>query len=150
MGSGGRTIVARPGAQPLNHPGKGSIMNGNVIACILASALALTAAIPAAAQDKAKGQAAPKQELKVVLENDNVRVTETRWVTGATSDSAKRAMRVVRALKGGTLERTYPDGKKELSTYKTGEVKFFEADGPYALKNVGKTEIVLYSVALKK
>jgi hypothetical protein len=100
------------------------------------------------AQEKAKA-AAPKQEQKVLLENDKVRVTETRWVAGAVSDSAKRPARVVRALKGGTLQRTYPDGKTELSTYKTGEVRFFEADGPYALKNIGKSEMVLYSVGLK-
>ncbi len=124
-------------------------MNGTLSACLLASALVVTAAIPAAAQDKAKAAAAPKQELKVLLENAKVRVTESHWVPGATSESVKRAARVVRALKGGTLERTYPDGKKELSTYKTGEVKFFEADGPYGLKNTGKSEIVLYSVALK-
>ena len=100
------------------------------------------------AQEKAKA-AAPKQELKVLLENDKVRVTESRWVPGATSDSVKRLTRVTRALKGGTLQRTYPDGKTELSTYKTGEVKFFEADGPYGLKNIGKSEIVLYSVSVK-
>ena len=126
-----------------------STMNGKLTACLLASALVAAAALPAAAQDKAKAPAAPKQDQKVILENEKVRVTETRWVPGATSDSAKRATRVVRALKGGTLERTYPDGKKELSTYKTGEVKFFEADGPYALKNTGRSEIVLYSVAVK-
>jgi hypothetical protein len=28
-------------------------------------------------------------------------------------------------------------------------VRFFEADGPYALKNIGKSEMVLYSVGLK-
>ena len=122
--------------------------SGNLRACLFVSAAMLTAPILAMAQDKAK-PATPKQELKVLLENDKVRVTESRWVPGATSDSAKRGARVVRALKGGTLQRIYPDGKTELSTYKTDEVKFFEADGPYGLKNTGKSEIVLYSVTLK-
>ena len=133
------------------HTRKGErIMNGSGGLCarILVSAVMLTTPILATAQDKAKA-AAPKSELKVVLENDKVRVTESRWIPGAAADSAKRGTRVVRALKGGTLQRTYPDGKTELSTYKNGEVKFFEADGPYALKNTGKTELVLYTVYLK-
>ena len=35
----------------------------------------------------------------------------------------------VRALAGGTLQRTYADGKKEKVVYKTGEVKINTATG---------------------
>src|ERR1700682_966673 len=76
----------------------------------------------AIAQEKAKA-ALPKQETKVLVENDKVRVVENRWVPGAESDNVARANRVVRALKGGTLQRIYPDGKKVPVTWKTGEVQ---------------------------
>jgi hypothetical protein len=122
--------------------------SGSLFASLLVSAVMLTTPTAAMAQEKAKA-AAPKPDLKVLLENDKVRVTESRWMPGATGESVKRLTRVTRALKGGTLQRTYPDGKTELSVYKTGQVKFFEADGPYLLKNTGKSEIVLYTVSLK-
>lgn len=58
--------------------------------------------------------------------------------------------RVVRALKGGAMERAWADGKKEKVEWKTRQVR---AQGPdtqaFQNKNVGKTEIVLYVVNLK-
>ena len=100
------------------------------------------------AQEKAKA-AAPKQEVKVLVENDKVRVTENRWVRGAESESVARPNRVVRALKGGTLQRIYPDGKKVTVEWKTGEVKFMEKADPYIVKNIGKSDVVLYVIGLK-
>ena len=102
----------------------------------------------AMAQEKAKA-AAPKQEVKVLVENDKVRVSENRWVRGAESESVARPNRVVRALKGGTLQRIYPDGKKVTVEWKAGEVKFMEKADPYIVKNIGKSEVVLYVVGLK-
>lgn len=54
--------------------------------------------------------------------------------------------RVVRALKGGTVLRTYADGKTEKSEWKTGEVQIQEPGPQYTARNVGKTEVVLYVV----
>ena len=100
------------------------------------------------AAEKAKA-APPKQEVKVLVENDKVRVSENRWVPGAESESVARANRVVRALKGGTLQRIYPDGKKEIVNWKTGEVQYMAKTEPYIVKNIGKSEVVLYVVGLK-
>lgn len=112
--------------------------------------LAGVSANQALAQEKAKS-APPKFERKVLLENDKVLVLEARWKPGAESMSGTLPVRVIRALKAGTLQRNYPDGKKGLITqFKTGEVKFFEAEKePFALKNIGKSELVLYVVYLK-
>jgi len=99
------------------------------------------------AQDKATA-APPKDELTVVVDNDRVRVTEIRYKPGAESDSRARAYRVVRALKGGTVQHIYPDGKKEIVQYKTGEVKIEPAE-TFITKNIGKTEVLFYSVNLK-
>lgn len=102
----------------------------------------------AVAQEKAK-MPVPKAEIKVLLDNEKVRVTENRWVPGAETESIARSNRVVRALKGGTVQRIHPDGKKETVAWKTGEVRFNEKADPYIVKNIGKTEVVLYIVNLK-
>ncbi len=89
-----------------------------------------------------------ERERKVFVENDKVLVSEVRYKPGASSGMVARAARVVRALTDGTLEKTFPDGKKETIKWKAGEVKFLPKE-TYSQKNVGKTELVLYVVTLK-
>jgi quercetin dioxygenase-like cupin family protein len=101
-------------------------------------------AAPAAKAEK--GKAVQKQ----LLENDKVRVFEVTFKPGDESASVARPNRVIRALKGGTLQVTSADGSKDVRQYKTGEVKYFEAEKqPSVLKNTGKSELVLYAVFLK-
>ena len=86
-----------------------------------------------------------------IYEDDKVRVTETTFKPGDTGPNVVRGFRVTRAIKGGTTERTWADGKKEKVEWKTGEVR---AQGPdkqaFMNKNVGKSEIVFYTVNLKQ
>src|SRR3954469_22887582 len=105
------------------------------IALAASCAVVAVAATPAFAQDKSKGAAAekPKAEakkgdkaassdqrgVKVLFENDRVRVTETSYKPGAESGMVERSDRVVRALTDGTLEKTTQDGKKEIIQWKT-------------------------------
>ena len=121
--------------------------------------LAGVAANPAMAQDKAKAaKAAPaakaekgKPTYKELVDNDKVRVFEVTFRPGDMGPSNTRPARVIRALKGGTFTLIHPDGKTEKRTYKTGEVKAFDADkSPYALKNEGKSDMVIYAVFLKE
>jgi hypothetical protein len=117
------------------------------VAAFVLSGLALNAAI---AQDKKADKGAPKATIKVIAENDKVRVLDTIYAPGAENTAVPRSsVRVVRALKGGTLERIYADGKKEKIVYKTGEVRINEPGPAYTTKNIGKTEIRLYVVQLK-
>src|SRR5262245_4447712 len=112
---------------------------------LLASAVcvSLLVAGPAVAQDK-KGKI-PERTQKVLIDNATFRVTETVYPAGGRTNSPTQpGHRVTRALKGGTLERTYADGKKEAATWKDGEVKEQPAaKAPYTLKNTGKSEMVL-------
>jgi quercetin dioxygenase-like cupin family protein len=125
--------------------------------------LAGVVASPALAQDKAKDtkaapaakKAEPKAEkgkntIKVLLENDRVRVQEVTFKPGDVGPNVERPYRVIRALKGGTLERAWADGKKDKIEWKTGEVKAVEASKAYAPKNIGKSDVVLYVVLLKE
>jgi len=101
------------------------------------------------AQDK-KGKI-PERTQKVLVDSLTFRVTETTYPRGSGTASTQPGQRVTRAIKGGTLERTYTDGKKEVITWKDGQVREQPAaKGPYALRNIGKTEMILYTVAIKK
>ena len=113
--------------------------------CMLAALL--LAASPALAQDKGK---APQRTQKVFIDNDKVRVTETTFKPGEVSPSIERPYRITRVIKGGKTVRTYADGKTVEREFKTGEVFAAGPDKPYSAKNIGKTDIVLYSVNLKK
>src|SRR6267142_162146 len=75
---------------------------------------------------------------------------EVTYAPGAENKGiASTTMRIVRGLKGGTLERTYADGKKELVRWKAGEVKQVNPGPAYTTKNIGKGELQLYVVQLK-
>ena len=105
-------------------------------------------ATPAMAQEKAK--AAPlKQELKVLLENDKVRVYEARSKPGAESEMRERPYRIIRFLTNAQIQRSYADGKTETVERKAGEVRAAGPDQPYKTKNVGKSTYVVYVVQPK-
>ena len=121
--------------------------------------LAFATATPAMkhemAQDKMKDAKAVKAEkgkaaVKVLFENDKVRVFEATLKPGDEAANVARPFRILRALKGGTIQRTWADGKVDKVVYKTGEVKALEADKPFTPKNIGKSDIVFYIVQLKE
>ena len=105
-----------------------------------------TVAVPAMAQEKKAAQ----RTQKVFIDNDKVRVTETTFKPGEVSPSIERPYRITRVIKGGKTVRTYADGKTVEREFKTGEVFAAGPDKPYSAKSISKTDIVLYSVNLKK
>jgi hypothetical protein len=117
-------------------------------AAAIGSAIFVLAAIgtPALAQDTAKPKAAHAYTSKVVFENDKVRALESTWKPGEEAPSVARGARLVRTIKGGTLTRIYPDGKIEKIVSKDGQVRWFDATPPYAIKNETKSPVTLYSV----
>ena len=72
---------------------------------------------------------------------------------GATLPSVARPVaRAVYFIKGGKLERIYPDGRIAKKTYKTGETAYLdqpEDQEPYAIKNAGKSVFKAYIVNIK-
>jgi hypothetical protein len=126
---------------------------------IPAIALAATIAIPAAAQDKSKAPAAKaekgKATIKVLLENDKVRVYETTYRPGDVNTEVPTAYyRINRTMRDATIERTYADGRKEKLELKAGTVRMLEPAKPgaptYTVQNIGKGDHVSYIVLLKK
>ena len=121
---------------------------------------ALVLAAPAMAQDKGKDAKAAKAEkaekagtakLTTVLENDKVKVFEVYYKPGDENKAVpSSAYRVARAIKGGTLTRTYADGKIEKTEWKADQVRFNEpTKAAYTAKNTGNTDVHLYIVQLK-
>lgn len=107
-------------------------------------------AVPGYAQEKKMEMSAVKQgTLKEIGQNEKVRVAEVVYEPGEGSPISKRPMRVVHCIKGGTLERTYEDGSKEIAEWKPGETKILTEQRPYSIKNVGKTQIRLLVVFVK-
>jgi hypothetical protein len=99
------------------------------------------------AQDKGKGaKAAPTP--KVILENDKVRIQETRYKPGVGGPMSERPGRATYTVKGGTFVRTYADGKKVTVNTKTGEWRWLEKE-TYSFVNSGKSEIILNTVYTK-
>lgn len=126
------------------------------LALLLLPAITVAGAVarPALGQETKTQASAPKASagevtLKEIEQNDKVRVYEATFKPGDSSLSAKRPMRVIHALAGGTLERTYADGTKETVHWKTGETRILSEERPYAVKNVGKSVVRLFVVALK-
>lgn len=114
----------------------------------VAFAVMMSLGNPAMSQEKA-AMTSSSDQIKVMAENEKVVASEERIKPGAETDSRARPYRAVRAMKGGSIQRIYPDGRKEMAMWKTGEVRVFEASGPYKLKNVGKEDVVFYIVGLK-
>lgn len=84
-----------------------------------------------------------------IQQNDKLRVYEALYRPGDMSEVARRTMRVVHAIRGGTLERIYEDGKAERDVWKTGETRIISDERAFAVKNVGKSDVRLLIVALK-
>ncbi|HYS56984.1 MAG TPA: hypothetical protein VEM34_02465 [Burkholderiales bacterium] len=121
-----------------------AVLAGLLVPAFLIAGAAVNSAM---AQQKAAKATATQ---KVLLENDRVKVYEVTYKRGAENTSVpSSSTRVVRALKGGTIQRVYSDGKKENVTYKAGQVRLNEPGPGYTTKNIGKTEIVFYVVQVK-
>jgi hypothetical protein len=103
----------------------------------------------AVAQDKAAKGAATDVSDKVLLDNAKVLVRLRTFKPGVEAKNPNTSTRIIRVLKGGTLERTYADGKKEAKTRKAGEVYMNEPGQAFTNKNIGKTDVQLYIVQLK-
>jgi hypothetical protein len=116
---------------------------------VLAMVLALAGA-PALAQDKKAEKKGPIRAQKILLDNDRVRVTESVFKPGDENPMEARGYRIGRVLKGNTtVERRHANGKVEKVEWKEGQVYEAGPDNASA-KNVGKGEVVLYTVTLKQ
>ena len=88
--------------------------------------------------------------MKVLVDNDKVRVTESVFKPGEENPMEARGYQINRVLKGNTtVERRHKDGKVEKIEWKEGGV--YQSGPDFAsAKNVGKGEVTLYTVTVKQ
>ena len=78
---------------------------------------------------------------KLLLENEKVRVVETRSKPGEKNPMVKRGPRINYVLEGGGPTKIYyADGKTEMDERKTGTVRYYPGGDTKSTENVGKTE----------
>jgi hypothetical protein len=108
--------------------------------CISALAFAVAGSSPLLAAEATQ---------KVLAENEKVKVIDVVQKPGDTGPMTSRLGLVVHWVTGGTVERTYADGTKEVMNRKAGETALITEKRPYAVKNIGKTTTHLIEVQLK-
>ena len=129
-----------------------------LIGLLVATVMVAFATKTVTAQEKAKGdkaktapaaeKAKAAQTPNVLLENERVRVIETRIKPGEKNEMKMRNDRVSVAIHAGKVRVHYPDGKKEDLDRKAGSVRFNKA-GTSSTENIGKTETRTVIVTLK-
>ena len=112
----------------------------NALFCVSAIALAVAGSGPLLAAEATQ---------KVIAENDKLQVIDIVERPGDTGPMASRLGIVFHVVNGGTFERTYADGSKEVTPRKTGDTVLIKEKRPYSVKNVGTTTIHLIEVVLK-
>ena len=113
---------------------------------------ALMAGAPALASSPDAIQAAPQKaeaHVKVVLENDRVRVRDVTFPPGVTGMHTHKLPHVGVVIDGGTLVFRYPDGKTETAKLDRGGAGFREANVTHEPTNPGKTPVRVIEVELK-
>lgn len=100
------------------------------------------------AQEKKQETTRPTATSKVLLENEKVKVTESRRKPGDKTEMKERPDRVVYSFKGAKLKYYYPDGKTEEVEQKAGTARYIKR-GTQSSENVGKTETQNLIIQLK-
>lgn len=86
---------------------------------------------------------------KVLDESDRLRVIDVVEKPGDTGPMTTRLGTVFYVINGGTFERTYADGSKEITPRKTGDTVLVKEKRAYSVKNIGTTTIHLIQIVPK-
>lgn len=85
-------------------------------------------------------------QTRVIDDNERMKTLEHVCEPGDNAPMAKRGWRAFYLLEGGSLERTYEDGSKELIEYKTGESRSLTDDRAFSYRNAGNTTMRFFIV----
>jgi hypothetical protein len=120
--------------------------------CAFAAAFALAVSSAALAQGMALekmslGHTVGEYTRKILVANEKVQVWDVVIRPGEAGPMQSREGMFIYHVTGGTLERTFADGSKQVVTRKTGEALVVAEKRPYSSKNIGRTTIHLISAA---
>ncbi len=85
---------------------------------------------------------------RMLFENRYARVYEIRIAAGETEPPHSHKDRVVVCLAGAEMVHVLPDGRKEASTLKAGEI-LWRSGGSHVGQNVGKTDLWVVAIEPK-
>ena len=114
------------------------------IAVTAVAAVMLIAGGGVRSQDKA----APEPTLKLLFDNDKIRVMEARFEAGAVSVLVHRPPRLLYSFSAGKLKYTGFDDKSEVRSHKVGEVEWRDQETA-EVENIGPTEVRLLVIVPK-
>jgi hypothetical protein len=86
---------------------------------------------------------------QVLDQRDKLRVIDVVEKPGETGPMTTRLGTVFYVVSGGTFERTYADGTKEVTPRKSGDTVLVKEKRAYSVKNIGTTTIHLIQVVPK-
>jgi hypothetical protein len=109
--------------------------------CVSATAFAVAGSSPLLAAEATQ---------KVLAENDKIQIIDVVEHPGDTGAMELRLGNAFYVVNGGTFERTFADGTKEVTPRKSGDAVIVKEKRPYSVKNVGTTTIHLIEVVPKK
>jgi mannose-6-phosphate isomerase-like protein (cupin superfamily) len=124
----------------------GAVVGAAITASIFVTGSASASTAPEAAQATAQNADA---HVKVVLENDRVRVRDVTFPPGVTGMHTHKLAHVGVVIDGGTLVFRYPDGKTETAKLDRGGAGFRDANVSHEPTNPGKTPVRVIEVELK-
>jgi mannose-6-phosphate isomerase-like protein (cupin superfamily) len=93
---------------------------------------------------------AAEATVKVLAESDKFQIIDVIEKPGDTGAMAVRLGNALYVINGGTFERTYADGTKEVTPRKSGDAAIIKEKRPYSVKNIGTTTIHLIEFLPKK
>jgi quercetin dioxygenase-like cupin family protein len=133
-----------------------TFLAGIVVGAVVATAITAVAdsrvrASEAGAAAGRVGQGTAKAAVKVVFENDRVRVRDVTFPPGVldTGMHTHELPHVGIILTEGTLRFTEPDGTKEDTSFTSGTVGFRGANATHMVANPGKSVMRVIEVELK-
>ena len=94
------------------------------------------------------GTAGLAPDYRLLFENQYCRVYDIRMVAGGSEPQHTHHDRVVVCLSGAELEHELPDGRKETSTLKTGEI-VWRGGATHIGHNLGKTDLWVIAIEPK-
>ena len=126
-------------------------LTGFVMGVLLGAGLATVAITggPIAASSNSTPQAGAPSTVKVVLENDRVRVRDVTFPPGSSGMHTHELAHVGVVIQGGTLVFKYPDGKSETAKLEPGGVGYRDANVSHEPVNTGTTPVRVIEVELK-
>jgi len=97
---------------------------------------------------RSQDKAVPEPTLKMLFDNDKIRVMEARFEPGAVSVLVHRPPRLLYSFSDGKLKYTGFDDKSEVRSHKVGEAEWRDQETA-EVENIGPTEVRLLVIVPK-